>query len=418
MINRIKIWINGYVDACIAGQEKERFITLCKNNGIYIFNIRKDDKKLYFSVDLKTYKHIKKIVRKTHIIPRIQDKCGLPFLYSKYKNRQSFMVGILLGIFLFYIASMYVWAIQVEGENYYTDSEIIRFLKSNGIYTGIKVKDVECNKIERLIRGNYNDIGWVSVKVEGTNMVISIKENVKYKIENDSDKGRHMIASENAVIKSIYVEKGESILNKGMEVKKGDIIISGICDIKDDGGNIIEKKAVKAEGNVILKYDKEYNYELKREYIKRVYTNKKRSTYKLWWNKKEIININLYQLFPKKFDNYDVIVNNYNVIVGKNLYTPIIAIKENKYEYNNKKCKYTDKELKYKAHNFYKRYVAKLKDDNKNVADNFIKYDIDKHGICAKGYITIEEKINTYKGIQDNEMLVETKNKENDNGYF
>jgi len=169
MIN-IKKWLNGYVKIYIEGKEKERFINLCKNNSIALHSVKKENNKYTLCVDLDQYKNIKNIVRKTHIIPRIVDKCGLPFVYSKYKNRQSFVVGVLIGIFLFYVCSMYIWNISVEGEYYYTDSELVRFLKENNISTGTKIDNVDCGNIERLIRAKYSDIGWVSVRINGTHM--------------------------------------------------------------------------------------------------------------------------------------------------------------------------------------------------------------------------------------------------------
>ena len=122
----IREWINGYVKISICGKEKERFINLAKNNGIEIFKLYKDKNLYYGYVRLEQYRKIRKIVRKTHIIPKLRDRCGLPFMYRKYKSKLSLILGIVLGIMIFYIASLYVWNIKIEGENYYTDSEIIR----------------------------------------------------------------------------------------------------------------------------------------------------------------------------------------------------------------------------------------------------------------------------------------------------
>ena len=137
-VNNIRNWIDGYVEVLICGNDKERFITLCKNNKIGIFNLKNIDKGYICNMDIVDYKRVKKVVRKTHIMPRIISKKGLPFMYSTYKNRQSFVVGLILGIFLFYISSLFVWNIQIEGENYYTDFELLKYLKSENIKTGIR----------------------------------------------------------------------------------------------------------------------------------------------------------------------------------------------------------------------------------------------------------------------------------------
>ena len=66
------------------------------------------------------------------------------------------------------------------------------------------------------------------------------------------------------------------------------------------------------------------------------------------------MNVNFCLPLTKKIDNYEVMVNNYNVILCKKLYTPFTFVSEEKQEYVIDKRKYTDNQLKINAENEFK----------------------------------------------------------------
>ena len=212
--------------------------------------------------------------------------------------------------------------------------------------------------------------------------------------------------------KSIVVRTGECQVSRGQKVKKGDILISGVSNILDNGGNVIKKNGVCADGDVIIEYDKEYFYECSRKYIDRNYTNRKNISVVLRKEKREIINIKNLPLLTKKFDNYDVIVNNYNVVVCKNLYMPINFDIKYMYEYENIKKVYTDKQLQEKAKDAYERYKNRLKNNKKEIICSYINMKVDDFGIYSKGYVTIQDRNNIYDSVKPEELLVNNSIKE------
>ena len=119
MNNKSYRWYKGYLCVEITGDNKERFINLCSSNKISLYDVKKYNDKITFEVDIDSYKKVKKIVRKTHIVPRIYSKCGAPFILQKLNRRKSFPIGIIIGIIIFYIGSLFVWDISIEGENFY-----------------------------------------------------------------------------------------------------------------------------------------------------------------------------------------------------------------------------------------------------------------------------------------------------------
>ena len=85
VLNGIKLWLNGYVVVCINGREKERFISLCKNKCIKIYNLKLVDNKYICEISIAEYKNIYKIV-------------SLLNLHTKYSS--SFSSVIFVGSLL------------------------------------------------------------------------------------------------------------------------------------------------------------------------------------------------------------------------------------------------------------------------------------------------------------------------------
>lgn len=73
--------------------------------------------------------------------------------------------------------SLFVWNIHIEGNFTRTDEVILEFLESKHIEHGMLKKKVNCERIVKDIRKEFDDIVWVSAYVTGTRLMIQVKEN-------------------------------------------------------------------------------------------------------------------------------------------------------------------------------------------------------------------------------------------------
>ena len=88
----IKIILNyiiGYLRISIEGYYIERFINVCKNNKIAIWNLKRDKEiNLEFNIGVRDFKEICKIAKKTRCKVKIERKKGLPFYYIDIKKEK------------------------------------------------------------------------------------------------------------------------------------------------------------------------------------------------------------------------------------------------------------------------------------------------------------------------------------------
>ena len=89
IIKRIINYMCGYLRIIVEGYYIERFINICRNKKYKMWNLKKNsDIKIALNIEIKDFREICKIAKKTQCRVKIKTKRGLPFLIHKYKKRK------------------------------------------------------------------------------------------------------------------------------------------------------------------------------------------------------------------------------------------------------------------------------------------------------------------------------------------
>ena len=113
MLNLLK-QTRGYLRIRVSGFSPERFMNLCSNRDILLWDIVQDEEGYQMCVSLQSFYQLKAIVRKTRTKVVIMEKCGLPFLVPVIQKRRVFVGGLLLAIVFWYCSTWFVWDIEVD----------------------------------------------------------------------------------------------------------------------------------------------------------------------------------------------------------------------------------------------------------------------------------------------------------------
>lgn len=254
--------LEGYLLIKISGNRVERFFHLCTNRNILLWNICPDENGVYHCFIRRTdFLTIRPICRKTKTKVRIIKRYGFPKYLQRYRQRFIFLIAFFGMIYGVYTGSTYVWNIEIVGNSYISDENVLRFLEENDIGLGTKLNSVDTDKLELAIREHYAQIIWSSAYMDGTSLVICVKEQIKNEKPSsyDSDTGVDLVASKNAKIASIITRKGTPCVVAGDEVAAGDILVSSKSDIYDDNGEVLCSLYQYADADVIGYVDYYYS---------------------------------------------------------------------------------------------------------------------------------------------------------------
>ena len=282
MPGKILSYMHGYLRICISGLSVERFINSCSYRGIHLWDVSPVGTQYHMNISIKDFKKIKPVIRKTRTNVRIVERTGFPFFLKKFQTRKIFIFGIFLCYFLIFFFTTLIVNIQIKGNNFYTSESILEFLNSMNVTKGMKIRDIDCYEISNNIRKNFNDIIWVSTSINGSNLVINIKENNDSKTirnNNSSVMPYDIIAEDKFRITRTIIRNGIILVKPGDYVNKGDVLVEGKIPVYNDAREIIDYQYcfsdadIYGEKNIIYEdeiglstYEKEYETVQKREY--------------------------------------------------------------------------------------------------------------------------------------------------------
>ena len=244
----------GYVRIEVEGYYIERFINICTNNKILIWNLKREKGvKLYLNIGINDFKKIGVIARKTNCKIKILRKRGIPFLLHRYKKRKIFAIFLILILFIIFMSSKYVWSVKISVKDDLKIENIEEDIKSLGISKGVKKDDIDTDKVINELRLKRDDIAWVGIDIEGTTVKVNIVKADKIpNIINNSDYC-NIVASKSGVVQKIVAQNGTAVVNVGDTVQKGDVLIAGYME-----GKYTDTRYVHSLGEVeaIVSYQK------------------------------------------------------------------------------------------------------------------------------------------------------------------
>ena len=342
MVKLLK-YLKGYVRIKVSGFAPERFMNLCSNKNILLWDIIKEENVYYMSISLSAFYQLRPIVRKTGTKVAIIKRYGLPFFVPILFARKIFVIGLLLCIAFWIGSSYFIWNIELNGNYQITEDVFSTFLKENNIKVGMQKKQINIEVLEKSIRQTFPEITWTSAKLDGTNLLIDIKENEVpfFPAINEDVVPKDIIAEYEGTVESIIVRKGVPKVAIGDTVAEGDIMIEGKIPIFNEDATIREYQYVTSDADIFLNHTITFQDTLDYDYIKKEYTGRNKKRYFIRFGEKE-----LKWVEEKPFLVYDCIIKEQKSSLFEMFSIPIIWGSYSFREYQNVEYEYTLSEAK------------------------------------------------------------------------
>lgn len=307
--------IVGYVRIEVEGYYIERFINICTNKKILIWNLKREKGvKLYLSIGINDFKKLSAIARKTNCKVKILRKRGVPFLLNRYKKRKLFAIFLILILALIFTSSRYVWNVDISIKDNLELENISEDIENLGITRGIPKNRIDTEKVINELRIQRDDIAWVGIDIVGTSVKISIvKADKSPDIIKNTDYC-NIVAKKAGTIQKITAQNGTAVVNVGDTVQKGDILIAGYME-----GKYTDTRYVHSLGEVdaIILYEKSKEVRFNQDIYH--YTGNEENKYEISFNTWKI---KLYKNFSK-FNLYEITTEEKNIKLLDNFYLPI-----------------------------------------------------------------------------------------------
>ena len=247
-------YCKGYVRISVRGYAPERFMNLCANRAIVLWELNGHDGFYTMCISLSDFFKIRDIVHKTKTRVAVLEKRGLPFFLQDVRHRKMFLLGVFLCSAFLILMSQFIWAMEFDGNRMITEEELKRYLEDEGIRYGTPRHFFSAETLEKGLREAFEEISWASVSLQGTKLVVKIQEDILpdtaqkqelSKFENGAD----LVASCSGTVVSILTRSGIPTVRPGDSVSRGDLLISGRIPVKNDDETVREYLSVVADGD-------------------------------------------------------------------------------------------------------------------------------------------------------------------------
>lgn len=208
------MYIIGTVNITVEGFFIERFMNICKNEDIILWESKFEKGTiLRLKISKNDFKKIRHIARKTSCRVSLDEKNGLTFFVRKYKKRKIFAIALLvIAIFCFFI-TRFIWNIELIGNENISEEEILSDLAEYGIKEGKLKYGIDLEKIKNEMRLKRNDLAWIGIDIEGTNVIVTVVEAIKEPEIVDESTPSNIYADINGTVSKIVVRSGTARVN-------------------------------------------------------------------------------------------------------------------------------------------------------------------------------------------------------------
>jgi len=387
-------YLQGYVRVRLTGYAPERFLNLCSNHNILIWNLEYHQEQYEFCISLKGFRQLKPILKKTRTRIIILERFGLPFCIHKYRKRKLFFLGIVACAFILYMMSLFIWNIDIQGNLHRTDGTIIKFLEENNVYHGIRKSKLDCVALEELLRSEFDDIIWTSVKIQGTRLIIDIQENLVSNKNAESKQSAEatsssLVANKDTKIYSILTRNGTPLVEKGSVVAKGDMLVEGKIPIYNDNGEVDHYQYCEADADILGITTYTYSNELSMNYEDKVFSGEEKECYKLRFFKKWIT----FPFGKHDFAHYEKITTEIPLKLGESFYLPVVLYKEVSKEYVIEPKIYQKSEAEGILREKLMEFCEKLEQKGVQIIENNVIIVAEGKRCTAKGELIVIEPI-------------------------
>ena len=332
-MSKILYRAGGIIKLSITGAGPEAVLNACAFSGIELWGLKCLDA---YSIEVFAHERqledIRKICVRCRCDAAVLSVRGGSRWRGKVKRRLGLVIAAVIVFAALIISSLFIWDIDIEGNNELSSGEILRNLAECGVVEGRFWPGLPVDMIRSRVIVNEPDIAWLTVNVRGSRATVLVEERAAKPEVYSESSSADIIAARSGVIRQMSVMNGKPLAVCGQPVLAGDVLISGAVDsITGDMRYVRALGVVQAETWYELTAVCPVQAAQKNEKSK----SNRRFALKVGKNR-----INFYFGSGKDIDVYDKIIHEYKLGVSGLFTLPISVISEKliSYEHMDGKC--------------------------------------------------------------------------------
>lgn len=229
----------------VSGAKPERLLNFCAENGIEFWDTSPcEDFAMCMTVHASDYPMLCEQNGKNGCEIRLIASRGGKKISGAVKRRWIFCIFCGLCLILLSVSSMFLWRIDIEGNENISDGEIMRALSECGVKYGAFWPALSSEEVRNSILMKMPDIAWMSLNTRNSRAEVVIHERIeKPEIINEKE-SCDIIAEKSGIITKMSVLEGKQLAYPGDTVVKGDVLVSSLMDSETGDDRYVRAMAI------------------------------------------------------------------------------------------------------------------------------------------------------------------------------
>lgn len=338
-MERLSDILRGYAVVRVVGAEPTKILDRCVAEEVDFWGAYPEDEfTMILKTRLKQERRVVKIAEKCACEAEVKARVGGPVEAKKLKKRPALWVLPMLLMALLAASSLFIWRIDITGNETVSETEILNALEDSGVYIGSFHPAFTSDNIRSMVLVRVPELKWISVSVHGSRAVIDVRERTEIPELLEEDKGVRLIAGHSGVIEKMEVLQGNPLLKKGQAALETETLIDGA--VPSALGDV---EILHASGRVFARTWQELTAILPLDFESKEYTGEKKTRFAL-----EIggSRINFYSKSRISDKDYDTIINRQRLGVRGFFELPLVLVQETALAFERVELRRTDSEAR------------------------------------------------------------------------
>ncbi len=221
----------------------ERFINLCAQNRVPVWDGRRQGSRYTACTTLRGSRRLPELAQRAGVILEPERRGGAPVLLHRYRKRTGLFAGIALVAAAILVMGQFVWQVEVLGLQTIPEQEVIAALEELGVRRGVLRRDIDAREVERRLMIRLDEAAWVAVNLRGSRAVVEIQERVIPPERVDDHVPHNVVAAKPGFITYMEVYNGQPTVKVGDSVDVGEMLVSGIMEDKKARNRTVHARA-------------------------------------------------------------------------------------------------------------------------------------------------------------------------------
>ena len=220
--------MRGCVTVTVEGALPEKLLNLCAGNGLRFWNASPaSGYSLTMTIYRRDHSRLCALAERAQCRITSSSERGLPRTARPLKRRYAFIIGVALAAALLFWSSLFIWDLDVYGNETVSDAEILAALDECGVGVGSFWPFMSSDLIRCRVILRVPELKWLTVNVRGSHASVIVREATPKPELRDEYTPTDITAAKAGIITNIMAYAGETQVVKGQTVDQGELLVSG-----------------------------------------------------------------------------------------------------------------------------------------------------------------------------------------------